>query len=140
MKKYLTICISFFVVSCGFHSSSTKKPLFEILAYRSEGGASIKFYEIISEPDEFKMIKNDPELKRKVKSNDINTCNFLILNLGEKTTGGYAVAIESAVETEKNIILTVKEVAPKSGALVTDAFTNPFCIVKINSKKEIIFN
>jgi len=86
------------------------------------------------------MIKNDPELKGKVKSIDINSCNFLILNLGEKTTGGYSIAIENAIETEKNIILTVKEVAPKSGTLVTDAFTNPFCIVKVNSKKEVIFN
>ena len=58
--------------------------------------------------------------------------------MGEKTSGGYTIGIESAVETDKNIIITVKETSPEPNAMVTQAITNPFCVVKINSKKEII--
>lgn len=137
MKKIALLFIILVLVSCGA-SKSSKKPLFEVLAERADGGAKIEFFEIISEPKEFIMIKNDPELKNKVKPNDIDTANFLILSMGEKSTGGYSIGIESAVETDKNIIITVKETAPAPGGMVTDAFTTPFCVVKINSKKEII--
>jgi hypothetical protein len=58
--------------------------------------------------------------------------------MGEKTTGGYAIGIQNVVETDKNIIVTVKEINPEPGSMVTQAFTAPFCVVKINSKKEII--
>jgi hypothetical protein len=84
------------------------------------------------------MIKNDPELKSKIGPNDINTANFLILSMGEKPSGGYAIGIDNVTETDKNIIVTIKETAPAPGAMVTNAFTAPYCVVRINSKKEII--
>jgi hypothetical protein len=85
------------------------------------------------------MLQGDENLKSKIGSNDIQTANFVILNMGQKTTGGYKIGIENVVETDKNIIITVKETIPEPGGMVTQAFTNPFCVVRINSKKEIIF-
>ena len=58
--------------------------------------------------------------------------------MGEKPTGGYKIGVESVVETDKNIIITVKETIPEPNAMVTQVMTYPYCIVKINSKKEII--
>jgi hypothetical protein len=58
--------------------------------------------------------------------------------MGEKTTGGYKINVESVVETEKNIIVTIKEVTPEPGKMVTQEITTPYTIVKIKSKKEII--
>jgi hypothetical protein len=84
------------------------------------------------------MLQNDEKLKNKIKPADIQTSNFIVLNMGEKTSGGYKIGIESAVETDKNIIITIKETAPESGAMVTQEITTPYSIVKINSKKEII--
>ena len=84
------------------------------------------------------MLQNDESLKNKISVNDVQNSNFIILNMGEKFTGGYSIGVESVVETEKNIVIKVKETVPKEGAMVTQAITYPFCVVKINSKKDII--
>lgn len=140
MKKAVFLFTILVAISCGpTKGDANKRPLYEILTQQTNGGAKVRFFEIISQPQEFTMIKNDPELKSKIKADDINTANFLILSLGEKNSGGYAIGIESVVETDSNIIVTVKETAPDPDAMVTMGFTNPYCVVRINSKKEIIF-
>lgn len=140
MKKIAALFVALVLVSCGASStkSSDKKPLFEVLTQQSDGGASIRFFEILSEPNEIRMLQNDENLKNKISPNDVQNSNFIVLNMGEKTTGGYKIGIDTVVETDKNIIITVKETIPEPGGMVTQAFTNPFCVVKINSKKEII--
>jgi hypothetical protein len=140
MKKIPALFVVLLLVSCGASSikSTDKKPLFEVLTQQSDGGASIRFFEILSEPNEIKMLQNDENLKNKISPNDIQNSNFIVLNMGEKTSGGYKIGIDTVVETDKNIIITVKETIPAPGGMVTQAFTNPFCVVKINSKKEII--
>lgn len=119
--------------------SSDKSSLYEVLTQQTNGGASIRFFEILSEPNEIAMLQNDENLKNKISSNDVQTANFIVLNMGEKTSGGYSIGIDSVIETDKNIVITIKETNPEPGSMVTQAFTNPFCVVKINSKKEIIF-
>jgi hypothetical protein len=52
-----------------------------------------------------------------------------------KATGGYSISVDSVVETDNNIIITVKDTNPKSGAMVSQVITYPFCVVKVNSKK-----
>lgn len=140
MKKIPVLFVALLLVSCGASSikSSDKKPLFEVLTQQSDGGASIRFFEILSEPNEIKMLQNDEQLKNKISASDIQNSNFIVLNMGEKTSGGYKIGIDTVVETDKNVIITVKETIPEPGAMATQAFTNPFCVVKINSKKEII--
>ena len=112
--------------------------LYEVLTQQADGGGNIHFFEILSEPNEIKMLQNDKMLKNKISPIDVQKSNFVILNMGEKTTGGYKIAVEKVVETDKNIIITVKETEPEAGSMVTQGFTYPFCVVKINSKKEII--
>ncbi|MDI6033946.1 protease complex subunit PrcB family protein [Flavobacterium sp. LB2P84] len=141
MKKIVLSLVALALVSCG--ATATKSPdknsLYEVLTQQSNGGASIRFFEILSEPNEIAMLQNDENLKNKISSNDIQTSNFIVLNMGEKTSGGYSIGIDTVVETDKNIVITIKETSPEPGSMVTQAFTNPFCVVKINSKKEIIF-
>ncbi|MDI5897033.1 protease complex subunit PrcB family protein [Flavobacterium yafengii] len=141
MKKIVLSLVALALVSCG--ATATKSPdknsLYEVLTQQSNGGASIRFFEILSEPNEIAMLQNDENLKNKISSNDIQTSNFIVLNMGEKTSGGYSIGIDTVVETDKNIVITIKETSPEPGSMITQAFTNPFCVVKINSKKEIIF-
>ena len=142
MKKILVSIVAVVLVSCGATRTtkiSEKKSLYEVLMQQTNGGASIRFFEILSEPNEIAMLQNDENLKTKISPNDIQTSNFIVLNMGEKTSGGYSIGIDTVVETDKNIIITIKETNPEPGSMVTQAFTNPFCVVKINSKKEIIF-
>lgn len=140
MKKVVLSILALILVSCGASSSKTsgKNVLYEVLTQQTDGGASIRFFEILSEENEIAMLQNDEKLKEKIKTNDIQTSNFIVLNMGEKTSGGYKIGIESVVETDKNIIITIKETSPQSGSMVTQEITTPYCVVKINSKKEII--
>ena len=64
------------------------------------------------------MLQNDPILADKMKNADINNSNYVILNMGEKNTSGYSIAVEKVEETDKNIIITVKENNPAPDAMV----------------------
>ncbi len=139
MKKIIVSLVILTLFSCGTTALKNNDSLYEVLSTQSYGGASIRFFEILSEPNQIAMLQNDDKLKNKIKETDIQTSNFIVLNMGEKTTGGYSIGIDTVLETDNNIIITVKETAPDAGSMVTQAFTNPFCVIKINSKKAIIF-
>ena len=139
MKKIILFLLTFILVSCGASSvKNANNPLVEILTQQNYGGANIRFFEILTEPNEIKMLQNDVRLKNKIDANAIQNSNFIILNMGEQATAGYTIGIENAVETDKNIILTIKETSPESDAIVSQVLSNPYCIVKVNSKKQII--
>lgn len=139
MKKTVLTLLTLILVSCSSSIKQTgKKPLFEVLTQQSDGGANIRFFEILSESNEIAMLQNDDKLKNKIHQEDVQTSNFIVLNMGEKASGGYQIGVESAVETDKNIIITIQETLPEPGTITTQAITTPYCVVKINSKKEII--
>lgn len=141
MKKIVGIFLIGIIVSCSVSKGEKlpKNELFEVLKTQDYGGAKIRFYEILTEPNEIKMLQNDKQLKSKISTADIQQSNFVILNMGQKNSGGYEITVDKVEETANNIIISVKESGPEPGAMVTQALTNPFCVVKINSKKEIIF-
>ena len=140
MKKINTLFLTVILFSCGTPKSATagKFQLYEILKEDQYSGAKIKFYEIVSEPKEFRLLQNDPDLKGKVQAKDILDSNFIIINLGEKTTGGYAIKVQHIEETEESIIVTIAEEAPSG--MATTVMTYPMMVIKINSKKPILFN
>jgi hypothetical protein len=140
MKKIVLILLTLFLVSCGASSpkQSGANSLYEVLTQQADGGASIRFFEILTEEKEISMLQNDEKLKNKIKPTDVQTSNFIVLNMGKKTSGGYKIGIESVVETDKNVIISVKETSPESGSMNTQEITTPYAVVKINSKKEII--
>lgn len=140
MKKISLLLLVLILFSCGATSTKTtvKRPLFEVLTQQPNGGASIRFFEILTESNEIKMLENDEKLKNKIKPDDIQTSNFVILNMGEQPTSGFEIGVENTIETDKNIIITVKEKSPEPNSIVNKVITNPYCVVRINSKKEII--
>ncbi|KQW99004.1 protease complex subunit PrcB family protein [Flavobacterium sp. Root420] len=138
MKKVISVLAVFVLISCGAKKTSDSKALYEVLTTQSDGGGNIKFYEILTEPNEIKMLENDPLLSDKMKQTDINTSNYVILNMGEKNTGGYSIGVEKVEETDKNIIITVKENNPAPDAMTMQVITYPYTVVKVHSKKEII--
>ncbi len=140
MKKTLTLFGILLLISCGTkRSTSESKALFEILTQQDDGGATIRFYEILTEDKEIKMLQNDPLLANKISAEAIKTSNFVILNMGEKTTLGHTIGVKSVVETADKIIIKVQDLTPKSaGVAEQEVFYYPYSIVKINSKKEIV--
>jgi hypothetical protein len=139
MKKGFSIFIILFLIGCSTKQSTTEsKPLIEILTTQEDGGATIRFFEILTEEKEIKMLQNDAVLKNKISAQDLNTANFVILNMGEKNTLGHTIEVKSVEETQDKIIITVRDVAPiKAGVAEQEIFYYPYSILKINSKKEI---
>lgn len=139
MKQILlSLIIVIILVSCKSKQGDAK-PLFEIIYQSEYGGAPFRFYELVTEQKEFKMFLNDKNLKSKIKPTDILYANFLLLNMGEKSTGGYSFSVSNIEEKADKIVIKVVENSPKSGENVTFAMTNPMCIIRINSKKAIEF-
>lgn len=140
MKKIISAVLVLVLVSCGVkkNNDTNSRVLYEVLTQQSDGGGNIKFFEILTEPNEIKMLENDPLLGDKMKHSGINNSNYIILNMGEKNTGGYSIAVEKVEETDKNIIITVKENNPPADSMQLQSITYPYTVVKINSKKEIL--
>lgn len=107
MKKVISVLVIFVLVSCGASkTAASSTALYEVLTEQSSGGGNIRFFEILTEPNEIKMLQNDPLLAHKMKDADINNSNYVILNMGEKNTSGYSIGVEKVEETDKNIIIT----------------------------------
>lgn len=136
MKKYSLLFLVLILTSC----SSTKKPieskpLYDVLFGSDYGGGSFQFYEIISEENEFKMLLGDDMIKQYVKKDDIKSSNFILVNMGEKPSGGYTMKVEKIKELKDKIEVTIKEISPSG--MATSVMTKPCYIIKIKSKKPI---
>lgn len=137
MKKIIPVLIILSLFSCKSTKNVSGSNLYEVLVTSEYGGNNFKFYEIITEPNEFKMLLKDDEISQLVKSKDIENSNFVLINIGEKSTGGYGIVVESVVEEADKIVIKIKETEPKPGTMVTTAITSPYAVLKINSKKPI---
>ena len=136
MKKIVIISVMFILFSCG----STKppmlsKPLYDVLFGSDYGGASFQFYEIITEEKEFNMLLKDKMIKPYVNKEDITTCNFILVNIGEKQQEGFTIEVNNIEELPDKMVVSIKEIAPKSTAIANT--TNPCYVIKIKSKKPI---
>ena len=140
MKNSILALLLLLLVSCSssLSNKTAVSPLFEILTQQPDGGGNLNFYEIVSDEKEFKVLQNDPKLRKKIKPSDIVASNFLILNLGEKKKKGFTVQVVAAEETSDKIILTIVENDPPNINEGNSKVMYPYSIVKINSKKEIV--
>jgi len=138
-KSILLIGIVLVLFSCKTTiKAPEQKNLYEVLLQENDGGGNINFYEILSEPNEIKMLLNDEKLNGKISAADVQKSNFVILNMGQKPTGGYGITVDSVEETDKEIIVKVKELKPEPEAMLMQVITYPYTVVKINSKKQIV--
>lgn len=135
MKKIICFLFIIHLVSC----SSNKKlvvaePLFKIIKSNEGQGGSFKFYETITENNEFSMLVNDPDLKAILQPNDIKTANYALINLGNKPDSGYTIKVFLESETTDKIVLKIIEVLP---TLANSEPSSPLFIIKVNSKKNL---
>ncbi|RXR22914.1 protease complex subunit PrcB family protein [Flavobacterium stagni] len=136
MKKVVFSCFSFLLLAC----SSVKPPessytSYDVLFSREQDGGRFQFYEIITEESEYKMLLNDPIISPYLKKEDIQTCNFILVNLGEKPTGGWTIKVERVKVLKDKVEVVIKEIPPKG--MATTAMTTPNFVIKIKSKKPI---
>lgn len=136
IKKVLIASLFLILFSC----STSKPPLISAIKYdvlfgSDYGGASFQFYEIISEKDEFNILLTDEMIKPYVKKEDIETCNFILVNMGEKKSEGYTLKVQKVEELPDKIVVTLKEIEPRGN--VVQVTTKPCYVIKIKSKKPI---
>ena len=65
---------------------------------------------------------------------DFNREIVVAIFLGEKPTGGFAVEIVRVGRQNGEFVVDYKEINPASGAMVTQALTQPFHIVRIDGE------
>lgn len=69
---------------------------------------------------------------------DFKKKNVLVLNQGQKNSGGYEITIESIVNDNDTIFVKKKETGPKKGEMATSVITTPYCIALIPKGNKII--
>ncbi len=134
-KKIIFFSIALVLFSCSSKRSPMEsKSLYDILFRSDYGGAPFQFYEIITEQKEFNMLLKDKMIKPYITKEEIDSCNFILINLGEKSKEGYTIKVETIEEVNDKIILSIKEIEPQTTNLVT---TSPCYVIKVKSKKTI---
>jgi hypothetical protein len=139
MRKYLSLAVIVLLYACSSTKNTAEKPLYEVLIVNNDGGANIKFYEVLSEPKEIKMLLGDETLAKLIKSDDIANSSFLVLNSGPTKESLNRVKIERVVETPTQIEVYIKDAQKNLDETSIDDMTKyPYTVVKVNSKKTIV--
>jgi hypothetical protein len=140
MKRIISLLIfALIVYSCSSINSKASKPLYETLTINNNGGANIKFYEVLTESKEIMMLLGDETLRKKIKADDIIKSSFIILNAGPTNEKLNKITIEKVIETPTQIEVYINDTQKNITEDQSNDDTNrPYTIVKINSKKPII--
>jgi len=117
---------------------------FETLVEDQTGGYVKEEIRVISDHKSLLEVYNFVNRIRKpgfpIPTIDFSKETVIAVFMGEKTSGGYAVSVESVKEEGENIIVQIKEIKPDPKDMVTMVITQPFCFVKINRVvKEVVF-
>ena len=138
-KIGLFFVVTIFLNSCSTSKTVEKSPLYEVLVVNNDGGANIKFYEILTETNEIMMLMGDETLEKKVKKDDVQKSNFIILNAGPTKETFNRVTVQKVLEKEDAIEVYIKDMQKNVEAdLSNENVFYPYSIVKINSKKPIV--
>jgi hypothetical protein len=139
MKKYISIVLIAVLYSCSTTKNTAERPLYEVLTVNNDGGANIKFYEILTEPKEINMLLGDETLTKLIKSKDINESSFIILNTGPTKESYNRMKVEKVIETPTQIEVYLKDTQKNLDRMQIDDTTKyPYTVVKVNSKKPIV--
>jgi hypothetical protein len=103
----------------------------------TEEGLAVKVdYEIVSYdaiPDNIKALVDEHKKEPLVTIVDANNSKYVFIAIGARPTGGYSVVIKSVTECNGIVTVVYGEQKPEKGAMVTQAFTYPWIIIKIDT-------
>lgn len=139
MKKVIPLVLILFLAACSSNKAVVSTSLYEVLVSNNDGGANIKFYEILTEPKEIMMLLGDETLRKKIGKDDTTNSSFIILNSGPTKESYNRIKVEKVIETDNYIEVYVKDTQKAvEPDLADDSIVFPYTIIKINSKKQII--
>lgn len=135
MKKIVALLTVLILFSCS-STKSAKTVSFDVLTDSAYRGKTTQSYEIIDNHEDLKKVY--AVVKDELVPNvDFAKCRIVALFMGEKTSGGYAIGIESVREENGKVIVKIKKSYPDG--MATMALTQPYVIAKINTTKKIEF-
>lgn len=146
--KYVTIILSLLLFS---NCNTSKKAQennpgtsYQIIVESDQGGNDEQQFSVIRSSSELKSaltgIYVDNEKLGKLNAVDFNSKIVLSLHLGLRNTGGYGITVSNVEVKGNTTYVTVKEIAPGPGEMVTMALTQPLSIVIIDANENIVFN
>ena len=131
----------FLIISC----SPPKKIMdttFTIIYNNQIGGSENAGHMVIQDNESYIQFIESLKLEETQFANflkvDFKKKNILVLNQGQKNSGGYEITIESIVNDNDTIIVKKKETGPKKGEMATSVITTPYCIALIPKGNKII--
>jgi hypothetical protein len=131
----------FLIISC----SPPKKIMdttFTIIYNNQIGGSENAGHMVIQDNESYIQFIESLKLEETQFANflkvDFKKKNVLVLNQGQKNSGGYEITIESIVNDNDTIIVKKKETGPKKGEMATSVITTPYCIALIPKGNKII--
>lgn len=125
-------------------ASTAANPKWEVVLQKAHGGPEDAKFIIAQEPsivaDFYKELNTTISPAYAVPEIDYSKEQLLLLCMGQKHTGGYAIEVTDMVKEGNTLTVLVKETTPEPGAMVTSVLTNPFCIVKMpHTDDKIVF-
>ncbi|HUH51916.1 MAG TPA: protease complex subunit PrcB family protein [Flavobacterium sp.] len=135
MKKLVTLFSVLILFSCS-SSKSSKAVTYVALMDSSHNGKQRESYEVID--NHIDLSKTYAIIKDELVPNiDFAKARIVVLFMGQKNTGGYAIGIEEVREKANKVIVKIKKTYPDG--MATMVITEPFFIAKINTTKKIEF-
>ncbi|MAP56036.1 protease complex subunit PrcB family protein [Altibacter sp.] len=132
-----------FLWSCKSSTNNSKPSItasidFTVLEKGSHGNFTNKQERIISDQITLQDIYNTINGTRKpglpVPEVDFSKYQVAFITSGERSTGGYSIAIDTIVREEEQTILYIGGESPKPGDYVTTVITAPFILVKFEKQ------
>lgn len=71
---------------------------------------------------------------------DFTAGQVLLVDMGERNSGGYAIEVTSMDEDEETVTAYVQLTQPADECSVTDALTNPYQLVYIETLKQVLIS
>ena len=125
-------------------SSVAEKTIFTPIELQSgdNGGFKTKTNLVISTQKEFLKIWGQAFVnymnKETAPEVDFEKNIILLVALGEKTSGGHTIKVNSVTESKDNTVVKVLEISPGKGCMTAEVITYPYQIVQIEKPNKNI--
>lgn len=145
MKQLILFISVLMMISCSSTKESSQETTFENIYQSTIGGNKQFGHEIIQSNEDYLKLIEKLKLEDVENENlfdvDFEEKSVIVIYLGERNTGGYSIEVDSLLWNNNLLTIKTKQTKPQKGAMVTMAFTYPYClstIPKINLKENKI--
>lgn len=116
----------------------TSAASFEILKQEAYGGSETEFQIKVDTQEALAAMYKEYNLGD-VPVVDFTKKDVVILFMGQKSNGGYAITVDNVKISGSTAIVTYKVTTPKPGENVTMALTAPYCVAAIPKAQEVTY-